>query len=84
MSKPKSFHACRVERIQHVTHGTLNLVSGAQTSDRTEIVTEPCNVPLFSDKERQVGVCRSCLSGWQVEENKPTETGLKLIASVKG
>jgi hypothetical protein len=57
MSKPKSFHACRVERIQHVTHGTLNLVSGAQTSDRTEIVTEPC---------------------------KPTETGLKLIASVKG
>lgn len=66
---------CKIERRILVTHGTLDLATGASNIERRELETRACGTPLFSEQERAVGACKSCLSGWTHKHNYPTETG---------
>jgi hypothetical protein len=61
---------CTTLRHKRITHSTMNILTGAITSGRVEERVEPCGVPLFSDKERASGTCRSCASGWEVDGNR--------------
>lgn len=61
---------CSARRTFKRTHGTLNMATGKSTKGRSEVVTEPCNTPLFADEERARGICRSCASGWEHKDNK--------------
>jgi hypothetical protein len=74
---------CEVERQKVVTHGTLDLATGQHTIRSTETVIEQCGTPLFSEQERQSGVCHSCREGWSVEGNQPTERGLQTIQGAR-
>jgi len=70
--KKKPTHwSCTVLRRKHVTIGSLNITTGETTTERTEWRTEPCNVPLFTDVERETGRCRSCAAGWRAPGNYP-------------
>lgn len=71
----KRFHDCTILRTFIRKYGTLNMATGASTSERQETVTEPCNLPLFGDVERKRGVCRSCAKGWEVDGNKFANDG---------
>lgn len=54
------------------TTNTLNLSTGEMTFVKSETVNEPCGVPLFSTDNTEV--CKSCLSGWEVEGNRILKT----------
>jgi hypothetical protein len=75
--------SCHVERRATITHSKLNIVTGVTTRGETEIVERECGTPLFGDRERKVGVCRSCLKGWEVEGNAPTARGREQIAAAQ-
>lgn len=60
---------CTIRRTVKVTHGTMSMVGGASTTGRTEIVTEACGTPLFSNTEEERGICSSCAKGWSVRDN---------------
>lgn len=77
------FIECAVERTFERTHTTLNIHTGETTKGETETVTAICGSPLFSRADKVLGVCRSCLRGWSVPKNAPTENGLALIAKSK-
>jgi len=68
--KKKVFGACTVERTFKQTSGTLNLVTGESKMERSEILTGPCDTPLFGDICQETGICDSCASGWEHPENK--------------
>lgn len=68
-SKRKGSGLCSIRRTFKQTHGTLNLVTGRSKKERSEIVTEPCNNPLFGDDEIRRGICRTCSSGWEHKDN---------------
>lgn len=71
MAKPKKqYSLCTIKRTMTVSHGTINMATGEHTTERTEVVTKACETPLFADKERSSGVCRSCRVGWDVEGNR--------------
>lgn len=71
---------CTVERRFLVRRSTLDLASGASSApDAGTWTTAPCDVPLFTDRERAAGCCRSCLEGWSVPENAPTTAGLATV-----
>lgn len=81
---------CGIRRTASVTFGTLNMATGARVKRTTKIVTEPCGTPLFTDDERNAGICRTCSSGWEVAGNRfatPKEraraTGRKTDAAEK-
>jgi hypothetical protein len=76
-------HSCEVERTFKVTHGKINMGTGAYTQGRSEIVTEPCNVPLFDTEgeDCDLGVCSSCRRQWTHPDNYPTDKGKALIAA---
>jgi len=78
--KKKQHHSCTVVRRKLVTRGTLNIATGVSEMGDGEWVTEPCNVPLFGDEERKIGVCRSCASGWTHEHNYPITEAEKITA----
>lgn len=68
--KPKRHtDGCTVVRTFRRTHGTLNLRTGETTETHSEWVTEPCRVPLFSDREQSSGVCNACADGWEGTDN---------------
>jgi hypothetical protein len=77
-------HSCTIERRCKVTRYRWDPVTDAKTDTTTEIVVGPCGTPLFSDDNRAAGVCRSCLKGWEVPDNAPTERGRAQIAEVTG
>jgi len=54
-------------------HGTLNIVTGDMKMEGEEWVTEKCGIPLFDEKERTSGICRSCAIGWTHPNNFPVE-----------
>jgi hypothetical protein len=69
--KPTTYHSCIIVRTFERKHGHFNLNDPEEpiVYDRTETVTGPCNVPLFSDEERASGICKSCRKGWETEGN---------------
>lgn len=69
-TKKKLHDSCTIRRTFKRTHGTLSLQTGKCSEDRSEIVTEPCNTPLFEDLAKETGICRSCAEGWEHPENK--------------
>ena len=75
---------CEIERRCVVHHASLNIVTGAfADSDKTTVEIKPCGAPLFSERERKLGVCRSCLNGWTHPHNKATETGERQLEEAK-
>jgi hypothetical protein len=73
------FHVCQVERLKHIRKGTLTVDGPKYTSESDEI--QKCGTPLFFEADEKRGICSSCLSGWQVDGNRPTEAGRKMIAA---
>lgn len=69
-SKQQDSSLCSIRRTFKRTHGTLSLATGKSTMGRSEIVTEACNAPLFGGEEGRRGICRSCTSGWEHEDNR--------------
>ncbi len=82
-SKP-SFSSCTVKRTFVRTSGKMNARTGELKVEKTETVTEECNVPLFGDHERKVGVCRGCAGGWEVQDNRFADEAEKLRAARLG
>lgn len=76
-------HNCIVERCRLVRSGHLSGEELTFVVDREEYRIEPCNTPLFSDKEEAFGVCNSCLSGWEHPDNSPTPKGRETIRVAK-
>lgn len=76
----KQHNSCTQMRRKLVTHGTLNMATGATTEGHSEWVDEPCNVPLFADGEREAGLCRSCASGWTHPNNYPLTEAERITA----
>lgn len=73
----KYFHDCQVERTKRVRTGSLT-ANGPKFDSEADVV-EACGTPLFSDDECKRGICKSCLRGWEVEGNRPTEKGRQMI-----
>ena len=69
----KAHTACSKVRTMLIRHSVLTLHTGQSTPAGQEWVTRPCGVPLFSQAERESGVCRSCAAGWTHPENFPVE-----------
>lgn len=73
MAKKRTLHhSCQTMRRKLVTKGTLDLGTGTlDMNEQGEWVTEPCNVPLFTQEEKERGTCRSCNEGWTHPNNYP-------------
>lgn len=65
--------SCTKMRRMLISSGALNAATGETKITASEWVTRECGVPLFGDKERKAGICRSCASGWTHPENYPVE-----------
>jgi hypothetical protein len=50
---------------------TIDIDTGAPTHRKW--VTGPCGAPLFTDKDRETGHCRSCRRGWVHPDNYPAD-----------
>jgi hypothetical protein len=64
---------CSKMRRMLITHSTLNIETGVETPNGAEWVTQACNIPMFSDEERERGICRSCFGGWTNPLNFPVD-----------
>jgi hypothetical protein len=71
--KKVRFDSCRQMRRFFVTHSLVSMTTGEREETGTEWITEPCGAPLFNDKEKETGLCRSCADGWRHEHNYPVE-----------
>jgi hypothetical protein len=67
----KRYDGCTKTRRVKQTTLTLNAGSGETSETGSAWVTGPCGTPLFSEAEKQSGICRSCASGWTHPENYP-------------
>jgi hypothetical protein len=67
--KTKVHSFCSQMRRKLVRSGTLNLATGKTDLPNEEWRDEPCGTPLFTDGERQSGICKSCAGGWTHPEN---------------
>ncbi|MYM92500.1 hypothetical protein [Duganella vulcania] len=65
---------CTQMRRKLVQRKILNLGTGVSSDEGQEWRTEPCNVPMFTDEERQRGTCASCASGWTHAHNFALKT----------
>jgi len=74
---------CNVERTYVVTHSTINMATGEMKEGHKETKTGPCGTPLFGELHRKLGVCGSCLKGWEVIDNRPTEKGRAQIDAAR-
>lgn len=85
-ARPVTHTACTVERRALVRHETLSLATGEISPSGKPPAWEvkACSVPLFTDAERERGVCRSCGEGWTHPENAPTPAGVATIARAFG
>jgi hypothetical protein len=83
-TKRQAHHSCTVERRMLVTTTWYKAATGEPTGKVTQQwETKPCAVPLFSDEESARGVCRSCFTGWKVDDNYPTEIGHEQIRNAQ-
>lgn len=69
MAKTTEFNSCTILRTFKRTEYTINVSTGERKFIKEEVVTEPCNIPLFSKDNRVTGVCRCCHEGWETEDN---------------
>lgn len=60
---------CTILRRMKIEHGSMSLTTGKVTMDSSEVVTRACDVPLFTDAEKEAGICRACRDGWEVPDN---------------
>jgi hypothetical protein len=76
------FHNCQVERciLWRSGHAFFN---GNIVWENEDYRIEAHNVPLWSDRERNSGVCDSCFSGWEHPDNAATPKGLDQIKAAK-
>lgn len=63
-------NTCLIIRDRKTAHGTLDLATGKTAMGPTRMETSICNAPLWSDREKKTGVCRSCASGYSVTGNR--------------
>jgi hypothetical protein len=70
---------CIVERSKTIDYGTIDMYTGKETSRMTVTEVGPCGAPLFRSEERERGVCDTCFSGWDHEDNHPTSRGNKQL-----
>lgn len=73
---------CTIERVMLIQHSKLDLSNGHQIPGMSETVTGPCDAPLFSRPTQAVGACSSCLSGWEVPDNHPSEAGREQLERI--
>lgn len=68
-----------------VRTGTLSLETGQMdfSSGKECVEIQPCDTPLFVVEHKRRGVCNSCLGGWEVERNTPTERGRQQIEDAR-
>jgi len=64
---------CTKLRRMRIRHFELNITTGKSEDAEATWETRPCGVPLFSDEERKLSLCKSCQSGWTHPENYPVE-----------
>ena len=68
--KPVRFTRCTILRTFKVTHTTMSMTGKKPTKKPwSEIVTGPCDTPLFTAGEETTGICNSCRKGWSVKNN---------------
>jgi hypothetical protein len=77
------YRDCIVERRKTVQHNTIHMYSGAITKRGETVEIEACGTPLFTEGERILGVCRSCITGWEADGNIPTPRGRDQIRRAK-
>lgn len=77
------FHNCQVERCILWRSGHAFFGTGDVEWVNEDYKIESHNVPLFSERERQSGVCDSCLSGWEHPDNASTPKGQELIKAAR-
>jgi hypothetical protein len=75
--------SCLIERVVTVTHSTLNALTGKLEKRAETTEHQTCGTPLFSVKEKRMGVCKSCLGGWSVVGNAPTFRGRRQIEAAR-
>lgn len=64
---------CNKMRRMLVTHSVLDITTGVETPLNAEWITQRCSIPLFSDAERERGICKSCNAGWIHPFNFPVD-----------
>ena len=60
---------CQNVKRKLVRHGRVNLATGDTSTEHSEWVTEPCNIPVFDGET----TCLSCRTGWRRPENYPVD-----------
>lgn len=60
---------CTIIRRILVTHGSMDMATGAYTEGAKEWETRPCDGHLSSPVEKMAGVCASCARGWKCDTN---------------
>lgn len=65
----RTHNNCSIIRDRKTRHGTLDIKTGQTEYGPWKMETGACEAPLFSDREKQTGVCRSCASGYSVKGN---------------
>lgn len=83
MSKRKLFISCQRQRRWLESRGKLNYETGALTEESQQWVEGACSIPLFSETERETGICRSCSKGWSTALNHPIEDKAKYMGVEK-
>lgn len=82
MPLPADADSCIMPRRWTVRRSTLNMLTGETTEPGPPEWEEgACGAPLFSEAERDTGVCKSCLGGWTHPENYPVASGPPLEAA---
>lgn len=69
----KVHSSCQQMRRKLVRLGTLNLATGETSTPDEEWRDEACGTPLFTEEERQSGICKSCAGGWTHPNNFPIQ-----------
>lgn len=63
------FHACTVVRRMLIKTGAIDLKTGQTNMTGEQWETRACGAPLFSEAERETGICKSCAAGWTHPHN---------------
>jgi len=68
--RPTFYRTCTIVRTFKRITRTVNVMTHAWRDEKVEMVTAPCEVPLFCDDEMETGICRGCATGWEVGDNR--------------
>lgn len=80
MNTKRGYSSCQILRTKTIREGTLDVTTANISMIHFAVVTEPCNAPLFGEKNQLHGVCDSCRRGWEVGENTFANRDEKLKA----